>query len=184
MPPARSISGERTQVGAGSPETVVSTPPLTICAGRWWTGVVPEPVAAVVLAAGGGTRFDGPGHKLTATLRGRPVVAWALAAAAEAEIGPLIVVTGAVPLDPDWVPPGTHVVVNDQWSRGQAMSLQCGVTKARELGHKAVVVGLGDQPFIPADAWRAVAASSASIAVATYGGARGNPVRLAADVWP
>ncbi len=134
--------------------------------------------AAVVLAAGGGTRFGGDGHKLLASFRGRPLVAWALEAASV--LDELIVVTGAVELD---LPAGARQVRNPRWAEGQATSLAAAVDAA--AGHDAVVVGLGDQPLIPAEAWRLVAAATATpIAVATYGGQRRNPVRFAAEVWP
>lgn len=134
--------------------------------------------AALLLAAGGGTRFGGDGHKLLAPFRGRPLVAWALEAASV--LDELIVVTGAVDLP---LSTGVREVRNERWAEGQATSLAAGLDAA--AGHDAVVVGLGDQPLIPADAWRLVAAATSSpIAVATYGGARRNPVRLAAEVWP
>jgi len=133
--------------------------------------------AAVVLAAGGGSRFGGDGHKLLASFRGRPLVAWVLEAASV--LDELIVVTGAVELD---LPPEAREVRNERWADGQATSLAAGLDAA--TGHDAVVVGLGDQPLIPAEAWRRVAAATRTpIAVATYGGARRNPVRLAAEVW-
>jgi CTP:molybdopterin cytidylyltransferase MocA len=135
--------------------------------------------AAVVLAAGGGARFGGDGHKLMAPFRGRPLVEWALAAAGV--LDDLIVVTGAVELA---LPAGARAVHNPRWAEGQATSLAVGIDAAAVIGHDAVVVGLGDQPLIPAEAWRRVAASTVTpIAVATYGGARRNPVRLAAEVW-
>ncbi len=139
--------------------------------------------AAVVLAAGGGTRFAGPGHKLLADVGGRPLVAHVLDAVLEADIGPVVVVTGAADLD-EVVPDGVTVVPNPRWAEGQATSLAVAVAAADRLGADAVVVGLGDQPGIPAEAWRLVAASTAPIAVATYGGRRRNPVRLARSVWP
>jgi CTP:molybdopterin cytidylyltransferase MocA len=88
---------------------------------------------------------------------------------------------GAVPLE---LPADVTVVVNDRWADGQATSVQAAVAHARTAGHEAVVVGLADQPFVTTDAWRAVAAGDGPIVVATYGGRRGNPVRLHRDVWP
>lgn len=140
-------------------------------------------VAAVVLAAGGGSRFEGPDHKLRAPFRGRPLAAWALDAAAGAGLDELIVVTGAVALD-DLVPAGAVVVHNARWADGQATSVRAGIDAASARGHGAVVVGLADQPLVPAEAWRRVAACDSHIAVATYDGRRRNPVRLTSSVWP
>jgi CTP:molybdopterin cytidylyltransferase MocA len=121
-------------------------------------------------------------HKLLAPFRGRPLVCWALEHALEADLGATLAVTGAVDLG-DLVPPGVIVVANPHWADGIATSLQEAVSAARRLGLDAVVVGLGDQPLIPATAWRAVGASGQPIAVATYAGTRRNPVKLARSVW-
>ncbi len=141
---------------------------------------IPEKVVGILLAAGGGTRFSGPSHKLTAMLRGRPVIDWAVAAASASEVATTIVVTGSVPLE---LPESVIEIHNPHWEQGQATSLQVGLSAALDLGATAVVVGLGDQPFISARSWTAVAGSSAAIAVATYAGVRGNPVRLHRSVW-
>lgn len=138
-------------------------------------------VFGIVLSAGAGSRFSGSSHKLNATLRGRSVVAWAIDAALAADLAGVIVVTGAVILD---LPPGVVEVHNDRWAEGQATSLQLGVAAAAQRGADAVVVGLGDQPFVTPAAWTAVANFPAPIAVAMYDGVRGNPVRLDRSVWP
>jgi CTP:molybdopterin cytidylyltransferase MocA len=145
--------------------------------------------AAIVLAAGGGSRFresGGEGHKLLAPYLGRTVVEWSIEAAAAAQLDATYVVRGAVHLP---VPPlaGDRVrfVRNDRWREGISTSLQAGVARARRDGHAAVVVGLGDQPLVLAEAWRLVARENRTpLAVATYQGVRGNPVRLSTLVWP
>jgi CTP:molybdopterin cytidylyltransferase MocA len=138
--------------------------------------------AAVVLAAGEGTRFEGDTHKLLAMFRGRPLWSWAVDAAVAAELDAVYVVTGAVELT--IVAPAV-AVRNDAWPTGQATSLSAGVAAAAAAGHDVVVIGLGDQPLIDPEAWQAVAASTATpIAVASFRGERRPPVRLAAEVWP
>jgi CTP:molybdopterin cytidylyltransferase MocA len=138
--------------------------------------------AAVILAAGGGSRFEGPTHKLLAPFRGKPLVLWAIEHAAGAGLDETIVVSGAAEIA-EIMPPTVTLVDNPKWADGQATSLHAAVKTAEASGHGAIVVGLGDQPAVPADAWKAVAASKSAIAVATYGGQRRNPVRLARQVW-
>jgi CTP:molybdopterin cytidylyltransferase MocA len=144
--------------------------------------------AAIVLAAGGGSRFRASGgdvHKLLAAYLGRTVVEWSIEAAASAQLDATYVVRGATDLPvPPLVADKVRFVRNDRWREGIATSLQAGVTQARHDGHAAVVVGLGDQPLVQADAWRLVArATTSPVAVATYRGERGNPVRLSSMVW-
>ncbi|MGH9138682.1 MAG: nucleotidyltransferase family protein [Acidimicrobiales bacterium] len=139
--------------------------------------------AAVVLAAGRGSRFIDDGHKLLAPFRGRTVVEWSIHNAVLAGLDETIVVVGAVELE---VPGGVTVVRNERWADGIATSLRAAIAavSASAAGHDAVVVGLGDQPLVEPAAWRQVAAATDTpMAVATYGGRRGNPVRLAAEAW-
>lgn len=134
--------------------------------------------AAVILAAGGSTRFADR-QKLLAPFRGRPLISWAVDAAVASGLDDVVVVAGGVQLP---LPQGIRTVVNPNWSAGQATSLRAGLAACAR--HEAVVVGLGDQPLVLSESWRAVARSSAPIAVATYRGRRRNPVRLAREVWP
>jgi CTP:molybdopterin cytidylyltransferase MocA len=140
--------------------------------------------AAVVLAAGGGTRFAGPDHKLRTIVDGRPIVRHAVDAACDAGLGAVVVVTGAVDLG-DLVPDGVVLVHHDRWADGIATSLRVGVRVVESLGCDAAVVGLGDQLGVGAACWLAVAeARSHPVSIASFGGERRPPVRLASEVWP
>lgn len=143
-------------------------------------------VMAVVLAAGAGSRFRASGateHKLLVPVRGRPVVAWAIDAALAAGFDELVVVTGAVALP---VPAGVRVLHNDRSTEGQATSLALAVERGRTAGHDVLVVGLGDQPFLTPEAWRAVAAAVSlerPLATASYDGVAGQPVAMHSSLW-
>lgn len=142
------------------------------------------PTVAALLAAGGGSRFAAPHHKLLAPLRGRPVWEWALQAVLAAGFDHVVVVTGAVELE---VPAPAVEHHNPRWRQGQATSLYVAITAAQQFGATAVTIGLADQPFIPTATWQAVARAptDAHIVIATYDGTPGpNPVRLAEEVWP
>ncbi|HTT87954.1 MAG TPA: nucleotidyltransferase family protein [Acidimicrobiales bacterium] len=147
----------------------------------------PSPgVAAALLCAGGGSRYDRgrPGAKLVAPWRGRPLVVWAVDHLVAANFDTVFVVTGPADLA-GLLPDDVAVVENPDWKDGLATSLQVAISAARsaEADVKALVVGLGDQPLIGPEAWRAVASAGGPIAVATYGGRRRNPVKLARAVW-
>jgi molybdenum cofactor cytidylyltransferase len=154
--------------------------------GRATLAVMPAATAAVLLAAGEGSRFGGPQHKLDAMIDGRSLLERAIAAARSSGIGPVLLVVGDSHDRPirTVVPDDVVTVVNPQWREGSATSLQAGLARAAELGAQRIVIALADQPFITTQAWRDVSAADAAVAVATYAGVRGHPVQLRADVWP
>lgn len=146
-------------------------------------------VAAVVLAAGRGERFGGDIPKPCVAYRGRPMVSWVLDAAIAAGLGPVVLVVGEHGEQvASCAGPGVEVVVNPNHDTGIASSLHAALDwlATRGIVH-AAVVGLADQPRVGSEAWERVAAAydgGAGFAVATYDGARANPVLLGRELWP
>ncbi len=143
-------------------------------------------VSAILLAAGGGSRFGG--GKLLAQFGGRPLVLAALDALATAPVDETVVVLGANAEEMRRIcePYDVRTVENPEWEQGQSTSVLAGL-RALSPEALAAVVLLGDQPFVGAEAvGRLVAAfeGGARIAVATYGGRRRNPVLFSREVWP
>ena len=158
--------------------------------------ILARDAAAVILAAGVGSRFGG--GKVRAPLEGRPLLAHVLAAVREAGIGRVVVVLGrdagaALDAVRD-VDPGVLervlVTVNPTPERGLATSLRLGFGAATAVAPPAgVLVLLGDQPRVRADVLRvlcgAVASAHAFAVVPRYAGdAAPNPVLLLPAGWP
>jgi molybdenum cofactor cytidylyltransferase len=148
-------------------------------------------VGVVVLAAGRSARFGPPNrHKLLATAGGVPLVRLSVNAAVDAGVGDVVVVTGArgdeVRGALDGLP--VRIVHEPAFVDGMAVSLRRGVIALeRDVG--AVMIGLGDQPGMRPDAYRAVAsrwiASGLPIVVPRYAATSGpaHPTLFAAEVF-
>ena len=144
----------------------------------------PSGVSAIVLAAGGGSRFGG--GKLLAELGGRPIIEAVFDNLRGAPVDEIIVIVGADAqrLREVCERYGVKTVANEEWERGQSTSVLAGL---RACGGEAAVVLLGDQPFVGAEAVErlvAAFAEGAKVAVATYEGKRRNPVLFSREVWP
>jgi CTP:molybdopterin cytidylyltransferase MocA len=131
------------------------------------------PVAAIVLAAGEGSRFGGPKQRL--------LLPDVLAAVRASSVDELVVVAGAHELDVD-----ARVVTCPEWERGMGASLRCGL-RALSSETQAVVVVLADGPDLsPAavdrvlEVWRE---GAGDFVAASYGGDRGHPVVLGRRAW-
>ncbi len=148
-------------------------------------------VSAVVLAAGLSSRFvDAGQHKLVALLDGTPVVRLSVSAALDARIGDVVVVTGAGAPGVEQALTGLDVrlVHEPAFADGMATSLRRGIGAAAP-GTEAVVVALGDQPFVRPEAYqrlvRAWRDTAASIVVPRYADHPGpsHPILLSAVVF-
>jgi len=129
-------------------------------------------VAGIVLAAGEGRRFGGP--KQLAELDGRPLLAHALGVMEEA-CDRVVVVLGARADEVRDALGLRHSVVCEAWEEGIFASLQCGLAALGDA-HDAVVVALGDQPFLSRERIEAVLSVDAPIARAWDGDAPSHPV--------
>ena len=131
--------------------------------------------AGLILAAGAGSRFGGT--KQLADLHGRPLLEYAIEAMQGAVDRVVVVLGHEASLIHSRVDFGrAAVVVANDWSTGQAASLRRGISAVEKAD--AVVITLGDQPFItPEVITRSLALLPGYDAVrALYEGKPGHPV--------
>ena len=135
-------------------------------------------VAAVLLAAGAGTRYGMP--KVLA--HDGQWLRDCVAALAKGGCDDVVVVLGAATVD---VPAPARAVVAADWQRGLSASVRAGI---RAVDAAYLVLHAVDTPDVGADAVRRVldtARSSASgLARARYGDRPGHPVVIARRYWP
>ena len=142
--------------------------------------------AAVILAAGRGTRFGG--GKMLAQVAGRPMLQHVLDLVATAGLDPVVVVLGedaeAIQTALTWR--SEILVRNEHPERGISSSLKLGLQALTDSSRALVL--LGDQPLLTLDQIRTICAMerdpSRPIGVPRYGDGRpGNPVLLDREAW-
>jgi molybdenum cofactor cytidylyltransferase len=144
--------------------------------------------AIAILAAGRGSRLGGDASKPLLEWRGRPLVAWAVDAALDSGLRPVLVVVGYRGDEVRAALAGldVRVVENPGWDEGIASSLRVALEALTPMDDvSAVCVGLADQPMIDPEVYQALRArSGGEITVPFYDGDPGNPVKLARSLWP
>ncbi len=134
-------------------------------------------LAALVLAAGAGSRFGG--DKLSAQFRGEPLIAHAIRAARAAPVNRVIVVCPPALAIGDW-PGAPEVEALRMASPELSASLKAGIAAVAACG--GTFVFLGDMPLIPAGLASELAARLEGnfAAVPRYRGKYAHPVLLSA----
>ena len=176
---------------SGVPKTLSGNQPRAYAAAKFNWGdegaATARTVAAVILAAGRGSRF-GDDPKPLARLGGRTMLGHSVAAATSAGLRPIVVVVG---YRGEEVAAGAgtlaEIVVNPDWEEGMATSLRAALAALMpNQSVSAAAVALADQPRIGAQAYRRLVAAhgeGADLAVATYEGGRGHPVLIGRPHW-
>jgi molybdenum cofactor cytidylyltransferase len=103
-------------------------------------------IGAVVLAAGGSSRFGQPKQLLK--FRGETLIRRAAGAAAEAGCDPIVVVVGETGAAIREELRGTRatIVENQEWQRGLGTSIRCGLREVASVD--AVILLTCDQPLV------------------------------------
>jgi len=134
----------------------------------------------VLLAAGSGSRLGQP--KALVDLAGSTLAERGVALLGDGGADPVIVVTGAVPVEI----PGVVTVHNPDWETGMGSSLATGLLALDHGDAEAAVIALADQPLVGVESVRRLIGafrSGAGLAVAAYQGRPRNPVLIARQHW-
>lgn len=150
-------------------------------------------VAGIVLAAGRSSRMGEGRNKLLEDVAGRPIVARVVDALLEADVEPVLVVTGhqADRVRSVLADRRVHFVEHAGWSEGMGRSISEGMAALRRSGAccAAVLVCVGDLPGIRVELVREVVRAAraadgridpARIVVPSHHGGRGHPVLFGA----
>ncbi len=135
-------------------------------------------LAAVVLAAGAGTRFGG--DKLSARFHGEPLIVHTIRSALAAPVGRVVVVCPPELDIGSWPAVETVRIVSNALST----SLKAGIAVVPDVD--GAFIFLGDMPLIPNDIARQLAESlgTSFAAIPCYRGKPGHPVLLSARAFP
>jgi molybdenum cofactor cytidylyltransferase len=139
----------------------------------------------VVLAAGRGVRFAGPGHKLAQPFRAGSVLGTTLGQVLKSELPLVVVTTEAHVKEATTLVAHRDVLVLTaaQAQRGMARSILAGVSARADAPGWLILPA--DMPLVQPETLRAVAAElpGQACVVPTYGGRRGHPVAFSAELF-
>lgn len=110
--------------------------------------IAAEDAVLVLLAAGRSQRMGDIGSKLDQPFLSHPLGLHVAIALEDMPFKERIAVTGSATCD--FASHGFRLVHNDDPAQGMARSVCLGVTRAKELGAKAVVIALADMPRVTA----------------------------------
>ncbi len=145
---------------------------------------------SLILAAGSSSRF-GKKNKLLQSIDGEPMIRHSVQTHLEAETDLVLVVLGhevqAVAKTLQDLP--VHLIFNPNYREGQSSSLRVGINTLKEMGRPAVVIGLGDMPFLNVSTVNDLIGTyqwlnSPGIVIPVYNGHRGNPVLFDGRYYP
>ena len=141
-------------------------------------------VAAIILAAGGSSRFGKP--KQLAIFQGQSLVRRAVSAALAAHCVPVVVVAGAKveTIAAELSATSAIVIENKIWREGPGSSVRAGMAEIRRTEVEAVVLLACDQPFVSTSKIEALIAlagtSSKPIVASAYADTFGIPALFTA----
>ncbi len=139
----------------------------------------------VVLAAGRGSRFGGPVHKLMQPFEGSTVLGTTLRHAVESQLSVVVVTTAQMlPLAGQVLARRDIVVLSDaEAARGMGASIAAGI--AERSGAPGWLVLPGDMPLVQPGTMLAVSAALEQhpVVYAQHRGRRGHPVAFAAELY-